>query len=136
MTSLTDNINESSNSERQGVRIKLFKKVKVKNLNHQPDENSTLLQDWEDVTDRTATCCANLNCPNKQVNPALVGGHVYKVGDDTDDNWYITPLCHMCNSPFNLDEIEVYERNLVRLKSIRCNASTKNNGIVVAIIQH
>lgn len=124
MTSLTDYINESSNSERQGARIKLFKKVKVKNLNHQPDENSTLLQDWEEVTGRTATYCANLNCPNRQVHPALVGGHVYKVGDDTDDNWYITPLCHMCNSQFNVDEMEVYERNLVKLQSIRRNDST------------
>lgn len=117
MKKLSDLANEAENHK--SITIKRFRKVLVKNIDHEPDENSTLLADWETVKGHEAYRCSNLNCPNEKDDPALVGAHVCKVGNDTDDNWYITPMCHKCNSSHNKEAMTVYEHNLVRLSDIR-----------------
>ena len=40
-----------------------------------------------------------------------MGAHVKKVGND--NHWYIVPLCHVCNSDDNDDEMRVMEIDLV-----------------------
>lgn len=89
----------------------LKRTVKVKNLHHGTDEESKYIHQWEDYKGRMADDCANLDCPNYMARKALVGAHVKKVGNDR--HWYIVPLCHVCNSDDNDDEMRVREIDLV-----------------------
>ena len=84
--------------------------VKVKNLHHKADEGSKYVRQWESFKRRKLKGCANLNCPNHQQYDDLVGAHVIIVGDD--DCWYITPLCHVCNSDDNDEEMSVSKEDL------------------------
>ena len=85
--------------------------VNVINLHHKPDEGSKYVSQWESFKGRKLKGCANLNCPNHKEYDALVGAHVKIVGED-DGRWYITPLCHVCNSDENDDEMTVYREDL------------------------
>lgn len=55
---------------------------------------------------------------NHDAYNALEGGHVKKVGCD-DDSWYITPLCHICNSATNDDEMTVHKDDLAPYNEIK-----------------
>ncbi len=101
------------------IKFKPFKTVQVKNIDHKKDTYSGYIHDWEEITGRKATRCANLDCPNDEKDPKLVGGHVIKSGSNTEDDWYIIPLCHVCNAEANTDGMEVYERDLVEYKVIK-----------------
>ena len=91
--------------------------VTVKNINHGTDQNTNYINQWETYTGKSLCGCANINCENHASYDALVGGHV-KIMGDTDNRWYITPLCHSCNGK---DEFEmvVYKENLALLTEIK-----------------
>lgn len=55
--------------------------------------------------EREAKGCANLNCDNHQKCDSLVGAHLKIEGEEK--TWYITPLCHSCNSDDNDDPMPV-----------------------------
>lgn len=92
--------------------------VNVINLHHKPDEGSKFVQQWEKHKGRTLRGCANLNCLNHSEYDTLVGAHVKMVGED-DGRWYITPLCHVCNSDDNDDEMAVYKEDLALYTEIK-----------------
>ena len=80
--------------------------TKVKNVNgsgrfNPPTGYSSWLEYWEDQTGKTASVCGAYGCSNKD----LVGAHVQKA-DNSDNKWYVTPLCRSCNN--RTDEFEVY----------------------------
>jgi len=92
--------------------------VNVINLHHKPNEGSKYVRQWELYKSRTLRGCANLNCPNHSEYSALVGAHVKIVGED-DGRWYITPLCHVCNSDDNNEEMTVYKKDLALYTEIK-----------------
>ena len=83
----------------------------VVNLKHGTDENTRYLRQWEKRKGIKAKGCANLNCDNHKSYDALQGAHVKIVGD-ADGRWYITPLCHVCNSADNKNLMAVYKEDL------------------------
>lgn len=91
--------------------------VLVKNINHGTDEDTDYIGAWEGIKG-IALGCSNLDCPNEEDNPALVGGHVKKVYSD-DNSWYITPLCHKCNASNNNNPMRVYEDRLAAYNVIK-----------------
>ena len=92
--------------------------VNVINLHHKPDEGTRYVRQWETFKERELKGCANINCPNHYSNEALVGAHVKKVGEN-DGHWYITPLCHECNSDDNDGEMTVYKDDLALYTEIK-----------------
>lgn len=92
--------------------------VNVINLHHKPDEGSKFVHQWAAYKGRSLKGCANLNCPNHGECSALVGAHVKMVGED-DGRWYITPLCHVCNSDDNNEEMTVYKKDLALYTEIK-----------------
>lgn len=92
--------------------------VNVKNIHHGTDEESKYIRQWEKYKGRKAKGCANTSCENHNAYNALEGAHVKKVGCG-DDTWYITPLCHSCNSSTNDDEMMVHEDDLAPYKEIK-----------------
>lgn len=92
--------------------------VNVKNIHHGTDEGTKYIRQWEEYKDRKAKGCANIGCENHNAYDALEGGHVKKVGC-CDDSWYITPLCHSCNSATNDDEMTVHEDDLALYNEIK-----------------
>ena len=92
--------------------------VNVKNIHHGTDESSNYIRQWEEYKARKAKGCANTRCSNHNSYDALEGGHVKKVGCG-DDSWYITPLCHICNSSTNDEEMVVYEDDLAPYNEIK-----------------
>lgn len=92
--------------------------VNVINLHHKPNEGSKFVHQWAAYKGRSLKGCANLNCPNHSKYSALVGAHVKIVGED-DGRWYITPLCHVCNSDDNNEEMTVYKKDLALYAEIK-----------------
>lgn len=92
--------------------------VNVKNIHHGTDEGSKYIRQWEEYKGRKAKGCANIRCANHNAYEALEGAHVKKVGSD-DGSWYITPLCHSCNSSTNDDDMTVYEDDLAPYEKIK-----------------
>ena len=92
--------------------------VNVINLHHKPDEGSKFVRQWEVYKSKTLRGCANLNCKNHQEYKALVGAHVKIVGED-NGHWYITPLCHVCNSDDNDDVMTVYKEDLASCADVK-----------------
>lgn len=92
--------------------------VNIKNIHHGTDEGSKYIRQWEEYKDRKAKGCANIGCANHNAYEALEGAHVKKIGCD-DDSWYITPLCHSCNSSTNDDEMMVHEDDLAPYNEIK-----------------
>ena len=60
--------------------------------------------------------CAEVNCTkNESKGDKIEGGHVNKTSGDDDD--YLTPLCDEHNHPRNEEPFDVYERDLVKIKT-------------------
>lgn len=74
-----------------------------------PHKYKSWIAFWETKKGRTATQCANTNCQKS----ADVGGHVQKHGNETEDTWFITPLCNTCNNYKNEEPFMVIDSNLV-----------------------
>jgi len=71
-------------------------KIFVKNLNRDPNNSKccgTWIAHWKKYKGPHYSLCRG--CGKRSSD--LVGGHVIKVGNGTDDQWYIVPLCHSCN---------------------------------------
>ena len=72
--------------------------IKVKNRNHTADNDAkccgTWIAHWKKHRGFSPSYCRGCNYTGKD----LVGGHVNKVGNNTDDKWYIVPLCKGCNN--------------------------------------
>lgn len=92
--------------------------VNIKNIHHGTDEGTKYIRQWEKYKERKAKGCANIGCENHNNYDALEGGHVKKVGCD-DDSWYVIPLCHVCNSATNDDEMTVHEYDLALYNEIK-----------------
>ena len=75
--------------------------VLVKNRNHTTDYDSdccgTWIAHWKKHKRMIPTVCRGCGGTGME----LVGGHVNKVGNYTDDRWYIVPLCKSCNGTPN-----------------------------------
>lgn len=71
--------------------------ILVKNRNHTTDNDSkccgTWIAHWKKHKGVSPSWCRGCSKKEKE----LVGGHVNKVGNNTDDKWYIVPLCKSCN---------------------------------------
>lgn len=99
-------------------KIDIDNVVNVINLHHGTDEGTRYVRQWEAYKCRKAEGCANINCENHQSYDALQGAHV-KLADGDDDHWYITPLCHSCNSDANNDKMVVYKEDLALYNDIK-----------------
>ena len=66
---------------------------------------------WEKKKDTISFYCSCKGCDEL----SEVGGHVQKHGNDTEDHWYIVPLCKKCNDPHNTNPYEVNADDLVRI---------------------
>ena len=99
------------------MKLKRWKTIWVKNLKERPKDGTDYIGAWEGIKG-TASGCSNLDCENEDKNPTLVGGHVIKVDSD-DKSWYITPLCHKCNSSENETPMIVYENRLIPYEVIK-----------------
>ena len=84
--------------------------VNVINIHHKKENGTRYLRQWEAYKGRKATGCANLDCDNHQKCNSLVGAHVKIEGNE--NTWYITPLCHKCNSDDNNDPMPVKKEDL------------------------
>ncbi len=82
----------------------------VVNIHHKKETGTRYLLQWESYKKRNAKGCANLDCENHKNCDSLVGAHVKIEGDK--NTWYITPLCHMCNSDDNDEPMPVYKEDL------------------------
>ncbi len=75
---------------------KQMNKTKVKNVKGKykvPKSYESWLEYWERNTGKRSTGCEKDGC-NKTND--IVGGHVYKQGDN--ENIYLVPICHVHNS--------------------------------------
>jgi len=73
--------------------------TKVKNVKGKykiPDGYDSWINYWEKNTKKKAAVCEKEGC-GKTNN--IVGGHVYKQGDN--ENIYLVPICHVHNSDDN-----------------------------------
>lgn len=73
--------------------------MKVKNLNGTSQNKckcGSWLDHWKNYSKQTANGCVVNSCSNKPE----VGGHVQK-DSNTDNNWYIIPICKTCNAKKN-----------------------------------
>ncbi len=81
--------------------------IKVRNVEDTSDEKpfvgGTWGNWWKRCTDTEfPTKCANIDCANVKKNPEIVGAHVRIEGAPCpDDEAWICPLCHSCNSDDN-----------------------------------
>lgn len=78
--------------------------MKVKNINGTSDNSckcTSWIAHWQKYSGQTTEFCQATSCLNKDV----VGAHVKKGGDSTDQSWYIYPLCNAHNK--YVGELEV-----------------------------
>ena len=75
--------------------------IRVKNINGTanrtppaPYQNLTWLEFYKEKCGREHIFCVCKSCTNL----VEVGAHVIKADIDTDDKWYIVPLCKSCNN--------------------------------------
>lgn len=109
MKSLVEYIKESGGSL-DGV-------VNVINIHHKKENGTRYLRQWEIYMGRKAKGCANLDCDNHKKYDSLVGAHVKIEGND--NTWYITPLCHACNSDDNNDLMPVRKEDLAPYEEVK-----------------
>ena len=86
-------------------KIDLSDVVNVINIHHERENGTRYIRQWEAYMGRKAKGCANIDCDNHQKCNSLVGAHVKIEGNE--NTWYITPLCHKCNSDDNNDLMPV-----------------------------
>lgn len=95
---------------------------KVKNLNgtskFKAKNGKAWLKNWEEQTERIAFGCCNSDCYNLG---ELVGAHVQKCSSNTDNKWYIVPLCKSCNGKESTEEFNVDFDDLVLVNEINEN---------------
>ena len=88
---------------------------------HGKDYHS-FIQFWRDSTGCTKAnvMCTNLNCPNRDEDYELQGGHIVltkpKGSIKAGEKCYIVPLCPKCNHPDNKDVM--YFRNTMEVPEI------------------
>lgn len=111
MKSLESYIKES------GGKVNLDDVVNVINIHHKKENGTRYLRQWEAYMGRKAKGCANLDCDNHQKCDSLVGAHVKIEGDER--TWYITPLCHVCNSDDNNDPMPVRKEDLALYMDVK-----------------
>lgn len=81
--------------------------IKVRNVEDTSNEKPFVGEDWGEWWKRCTgtefpTECANIDCANDKKNPEIVGAHVRIEGAPCpDDEAWICPLCHSCNSDNN-----------------------------------
>lgn len=100
-----------------GAKANLDNVVNVINLHHKKEKGTRYLRQWEKSMGRKANGCANIDCDNHQECDSLVGAHVKIVGGD--NTWYITPLCHVCNSDDNNDSMPVKKEDLAPYEDVK-----------------
>lgn len=92
---------------------------KVKNLNGTADykakDGKAWLENWEKHKEKKASECYNEECKNTD---NLVGAHVQKCGENTDNKWYIIPFCKSCNGKKSTEEFKVSYIELVAVNDI------------------
>ena len=87
--------------------IGCFDDIKVRNVEDTSKEKPFVGGTWGEWWKRcTGTDfpaeCANIDCANDKKNPEIVGAHVRIEGVPCpDDEAWICPLCHSCNSEDN-----------------------------------
>lgn len=91
--------------------------VNVINIHHEKEYGTRYLRQWEAYMVSKATGCANLDCDNHQKCDSLVGAHVKIEGKE--NTWYITPLCHVCNSDDNNDPMPVRKEDLAPYAEVK-----------------
>ncbi len=91
-------------------KIDLSDVVNVINIHHEKENGTRYLRQWEAYMGRKAKGCANIDCYNHQKCNSLVGAHVKIEGNE--NTWYITPLCHVCNSDENNAPMPVRKEDL------------------------
>lgn len=100
-----------------GGKANLDNVVNVINLHHKKENGTRYLRQWEKYMGLKANGCANFDCDNHQKCNSLVGAHVKIEG--SDNTWYITPLCHVCNSDDNNDTMPVRKEDLAPNEDVK-----------------
>ena len=78
--------------------------------NRTPNDGSSTWKDfWEKKKSKSFSTCSCSGCSSN----AEVGAHVQKDGSNTDNYWYIVPLCRSCNK--KVTSFDVRENDLVRV---------------------
>lgn len=78
--------------------------MKVKNINGTSGHTckcGSWIKHWEKYSGTTSSFCQAIGCYNTDV----VGAHVQKGGNSTDQSWFIYPLCNSHNQ--HKGELEV-----------------------------
>ncbi len=95
-----------------------LRKEQVRNVPNSPSYQGSLIQDWESYKGRIALKCAR--CGKDLMQDDKVGGHVLKVPGISID-YYVVPLCKVCNHPSIKEPYFVPVRDLARLIDIKRN---------------
>ena len=98
-------------------KIDLSDVVNVINIHHKQENATRYLRQWEAYMGRKAKGCANIDCDNHQKCNSLVCAHVKIEGNE--NTWYITPLCHVCNSDDNNDPMPVRKEYLAPYAEVK-----------------
>lgn len=64
-----------------------------------PTSYKSWLDYWEKATGEIDPLCKRVDCINPDLAYATDGSHV-QLDDPNGDEWWITPLCHKCNTQF------------------------------------
>ena len=91
-------------------KIDLSDVVNVINIHHEKENGTRYIRQWEAYMVCKSKGCANIDCDNHQKCNSLVGAHVKIEGNE--NTWYITPLCHVCNSDDNNAPMPVKKEDL------------------------
>ena len=98
--------------------------MNVKNINgtlHKTCKCGSWLQHWKNFSGRTAKVCQAKSC----IGTDLVGAHVQK-DVDSDDTWYIVPLCHSHNRTLGLLELVMGAMLVPTDTDFTCGSILKN----------
>lgn len=98
-------------------KIDLSDVVNVINIHHEKENGTRYIHQWEVYMGRKAKGCANIDCDNHQKCNSLVGAHVKIEGNE--NTWYITPLCHVCNSDDNNAPMPVRKEDLAPYEEVK-----------------
>jgi hypothetical protein len=96
--------------------------VKLKNINGISDNTckcGSWLKHWERYSREKVGECSAISC----FDPATIGAHVKKT-DNSDDYWYIVPLCAKHNAMTN-QEIEVKDSVTIVMTNTKITCARK-----------